>query len=249
MLTPKNPHNHLIYNKLMMERESDHKLIYINKIQLILGIHTDILKTITKMNFRNIFFIFSIAAIMVSCGETKNEDDIVNAFIGYGEKDVTELQVGDKYGGGIIVYIFKPSDYGYVEDEIHGIIASTKDLPETYSWSNSYKQTGADNERVGYATSNTRLITAVMGKGSYAAFECVDYNYNDFSDWLLPTIDELKILYELKQKNVLKNFQPASYWSSTELYNDAAKGIHFDTGEIANYYKEGKAFIRPIRYF
>jgi hypothetical protein len=38
------------------------------------------------------------------------------------------LKVGDYYGGGVIGYIFKPGDNGYIDGQTHGIVVSIYDL-------------------------------------------------------------------------------------------------------------------------
>lgn len=201
----------------------------------------------TKLSYSTIL---ALLLTFVSCGKTENEGDIVAAFVGLDSNSMAELSVGKTYQGGIVAYIYKSGDSGYVEDEIHGIIAATNDFTTTYVWcTNYYDETEiyARSTQVGGGYDNTNTIVKAVGSGNYAAKACFDLALYGYSDWVLPSIDELKILYQ--QKDILKNFVPYSYWSSTESDNDGAKGINFKTGSVDSYYKDGKASVRPIRYF
>ena len=70
---------------------------------------------------------------------------------------------------------------------------------------------------------NTIAIVEQLGSGSYAADYCASLTDYGYSDWYLPSIDELTSMHSL---GILIEF----YWSSTENNNNEAKGYYFDFG-------------------
>lgn len=201
------------------------------------------------MKTTKLFFTLLLITFLYSCGVTINEQEIVDAFIGENEKlDMSKLKVGDNFQGGKIVYIYKEGDTGYKDKQTHGIIVAFSDLAYSYTWYNGVNViTGAKYEGIGKGLTNTTLIINSQGAGEYAARACMDLESGGYSDWVLPTIDELNLLYE--NKDIIGNFVLYSYWSSTEINEDGSCGINFKDGKIYNYYKDGEAEVRPIRYF
>jgi serine/threonine protein kinase len=76
--------------------------------------------------------------------------------------------------------------------------------------------------------------------------ECQNLNMNGYSDWHLPSIDELKLLYD--QKHIIPELS-TYYWSSSEGDNDTAWGQLFTNGIKAKINKVGTDNVRPIRAF
>ncbi len=61
-----------------------------------------------------------------------------------------------------------------------------------------------------------------------AAKYCADLYANGYSDWYLPAVDELVILYN--NLSASANFEAADYWSSTEYDWELAKFVRLSTG-------------------
>jgi hypothetical protein len=76
--------------------------------------------------------------------------------------------------------------------------------------------------------------------------ECQNLNLNGYSDWYLPSIDELKLLYN--QKHIIPGLS-SYYWSSSEGDNDTAWGQLFTNGIKANVNKVGIDDVRAVRAF
>ena len=140
--------------------------------------------------------------------------------------------IGDFYQGGVVFYIFQSGDTGYIDGETHGLIAAVADQSSGIQWYNgSYVTTGATATDVGTGSANTDAIIAAQGatETSYAAGVARAYTGGGFTDWFLPSKDELNQMYTNKatinttaSANGGSNLSANSYWSSTEYdYHDA----------------------------
>jgi len=75
------------------------------------------------------------------------------------------------------------------------------------------------------------------------------YEGGGYSDWYLPSKDELAKLYALKLLRFggLANF---SYWSSSiTIDGHGVWGQRFDNGELTEYAKHNTFYVRAIRSF
>ena len=157
------------------------------------------------------------------------------------------LLIGDSFGGGKIAYILQPGDPGYKSGETHGLIAAPNDLSAT-DWGCFETQiSGADGTALGTGNQNTIDIVAGCSTAGKAARICYDLELNGFSDWYLPSKDELNKLY-LNQA-AIGGFVPASYWSSSEVYLWEAWNQYFSDGVQINSDKFYTHFVRAIRAF
>jgi hypothetical protein len=130
---------------------------------------------------------------------------------------VAPIAVGDSYGGGKVFYIFQPGDLGYVANETHGLIAATVDQSAGIRWNNgSNSTTGATGTAIGTGLSNTNTIILAQGgtATSYAAGLARAYTGGGFSDWYLPSINEINLLWG--QRSRFTGFSTGYYWTSSE---------------------------------
>jgi hypothetical protein len=69
---------------------------------------------------------------------------------------------------------------------------------------------------LGSGKANTLLIIAANNNLNNAAKICDDYTLNGFTDWYLPSIDELQLICENLYSGKIGNFTDGFYWSSTD---------------------------------
>lgn len=162
--------------------------------------------------------------------------------------------IGMPYQGGVIAYIFQSSDTGYVAGETHGLIASIGDISTAIQWNNELSSsTGAIGTELGTGKTNTAAIISTQGSGSYAAKLCDDYVNTDtgtgvYSDWYLPSKDELNLLYLNKAK--IGGFTSGTYWTSTEE-TDVNAWLQYSSNGMQSNGSKGYDFgkVRAVRNF
>ena len=125
--------------------------------------------------------------------------------------------IGELFGGGIIVSVWKDS----IGNE-HGLIASLTDISAGIEWSNMSNTAIGINIQSPYnGALNTTNIVNQPGHITSAAYICDTLTAGGFSDWYLPSSIELAALN--RASNVVASilglddgFKFEYYWSSTE---------------------------------
>ena len=104
-----------------------------------------------------------------------------------------------------------------------------------------------------YEENGHGLVAAITDLGlmdwNSAITACDELILNGYSDWHLPSKEELNALYvNLKQLGV-GGFASGNYWSSTETYSNYAWGQNFDNGSQNNTKNYKDANVRAVRAF
>jgi hypothetical protein len=150
-------------------------------------------------------------------------------------------KVGDTYQGGIAFFIDASAK--------HGLLAAPEDQSRSIVWFNgSFEDTGAVSLTNG--SSNTDLIISAQGNtAAYAAKLCRDFKGGGFSDWYLPSKDELNVLYV--QRTVIGKFGSNIYWSSSQYDVGDIWVQDFSTGEqhLDNSSDGANVAVRAVRAY
>ena len=153
---------------------------------------------------------------------------------------VQNLSVGMTYGGGKIIYIFQPGDAGYVSGQTHGLIIAIGAITTTASgfsfgpYMSTYGCSGVligkTATAMGTGISNTNLLVASCGAGTVASI-CDSLVENGYSDWFLPSKDELSKVYQnYSLVGGVYPTQSQGVWSSSEVNANSGYVCSFDGG-------------------
>ena len=131
------------------------------------------------------------------------------------------IAIGKTYQGGIIFYVNGSG--------AHGLIAAIQDQSTGIAWFNgSFNDTGATGTAVGTGQANTDNIIAAQGAGHYAASLAGQLVLNGYSDWFLPSKDELNLMYWTIGPGAASS---ATVWGITSRAHKA--GLRNETQRIA----------------
>ena len=184
---------------------------------------------------------------------------------GYDCDGYITAEIGDVMEGGYLFYID--------ETRKHGLVAAMEDLTDGatdpwewgyngYEWG-CYEETinGADGHAIGTGYQNTLDIVnqgcTTWGGGITAAQAALDAEINSYSDWFLPSKDELKEIYytignggpEGNIGGFETSYEPY-YWSSSKDYDIwDVWSVTFDSGSAYDNGKINTFRVRVIRAF
>ena len=178
--------------------------------------------------------------------------------IGYDcDGNITEYIVGMEAEGGIVFYL---DDTGQ-----HGLVAAMEDLTEGatidsegnpgYQWGCfAMWLSGADGQAIGTGYQNTLDIASGCSETPIAASEALEFESENHSDWYLPSLDELKEMFNTignaGSEGNIGGFSSNWYWSSSESNNYGAYDVNFSDGSTGNFSSKTKIVrVRVIRSF
>lgn len=128
--------------------------------------------------------------------------------------------VGEEYQGGKVVYIFQEGDIGYVPGEVHGMILADLFI-ENAPWGCQGTSIATSNA-IGSGPANTKAILAGCPELGIAARLIDDLEFKGFSDWYLPSSEEIKLanLFEDKYLQEIVFGQENRFLTSSQTSPD-----------------------------
>ena len=155
-----------------------------------------------------------------------------------------KVKLTDQYQGGIIIKISA--------DSLTGTIASKFDLTGgllgLYKYGAYSENYGANDPDDGLLNTNKFLGHTDFG---YAAIACLNLEYEGYSDWYLPAINELLLFENFKPTLNIPERTGHTYWSSTgsDTYPKSAFSHSFgaDLGQPCD--MQNNYYVRPVRRF
>ena len=152
--------------------------------------------------------------------------------------------IGQSALGGIIAYINGGGSTG-----TSGLVATVSDISTGTTWGCiGTALSGADGTAIGTGNQNTIDIMVGCATAGIAARICGDLTQSGYSDWYLPSKDELNALYT--NKAYIGGFADYAYWSSSEYHiASAAYYTDFTNGYSDALPKNSPIYVRAVRSF
>ena len=185
---------------------------------------------------------------------------ITTTYTGYSCEYGGTCVIGDVApGGGHVFYVSATTIDAASGISTGGIYLAT--APQTWGggsvdptakWGCASTISGTFSSAVGSGAENTRLITAGCATSGIAARLAADASTEGFTDWFVPSIGELNLIYSNLKLNTLSNLNGTNYWSSTQDASDPgpyAQYQWFGGGSYGRTDKNNTLSVRAIRAF
>jgi hypothetical protein len=175
------------------------------------------------------------------------------------------VEIGDLTLGGIIFYIDETGEHGLVaslEDLTEGSNMGLGGTPEGFEWGcyGTSVATASQNFAIGTGLENTEAIVSqncqTINGGITAAQAALNYETEGYTDWFLPSKEELEEMYNTigngGSEGNIGSFETSDYphyWSSSENNTTYAMYVYFNNGGTYSNYKYGSHRVRVVRAF
>jgi hypothetical protein len=153
---------------------------------------------------------------------------------------ITVLSIGDNYQGGLVFFIDGTGQ--------HGLICAAGDQGTSVEWGCSTTSISGTSTVIGTGLANTTAIISGCPTAGIAAKICLDLVLNTYSDWYLPSKDELNLMYLNLHTRGLGGFSNIQYWSSSEFNINCGWAYQFG-GTWTNRNKGSGLYVRTVRTF
>ena len=161
------------------------------------------------------------------------------------------LAIGATYGGGKVGYILQVGDPGYDANVQKGYILTPTDLSAGIAWSNITGTSVTTSTALGTGQANTAAIIGQAGFTNGAAKLCDDLVLDGYSDWYLPSYNELGVISA--NRAAIGGFSDTGYttywtssqYSATQGYTRTVNGVISENWDV----KGASHAVRAIRNF
>lgn len=205
---------------------------------------------------------------------------VLIVFSALSQKSYQNHYIGEKYGGGIVFHLWVDTlgkQHGlvvYPKNNISGYFENNgkRYATDRFYWSNVQNKRVNSSKMSSNGLENSNQIVTQRGHQQSASQVCLDFNYGGYSDWYLPSVDELLILYNVKNTIYYSMYdyfggidyqyvgvpsdctgtpkgENTDYITSTEYNESQAYGFDFYLGKVNLIEKSSFRYIRPIRSF
>lgn len=151
-----------------------------------------------------------------------------------------KIQIGDFYEGGVVFYLDETGRHGFVCP----IFDTSPVLPALHSgWGCSHIDlNGAAGTAIGTGAQNTLDILAGCATEGTAADMCAKLNLNGYSDWFLPSLDELGEMR--KNRDIINTYALANGGTAfTQAYYYSSSEIDYFYVYALGFYTYGSSFM------
>ncbi|MEI8194143.1 MAG: DUF1566 domain-containing protein, partial [Flavobacteriia bacterium] len=161
--------------------------------------------------------------------------------------------LGEAFGGGIVYHLWKDN-----LGQEHGLIVDINDLSLNETWSNITGNQVGSAQSTWNGLGNSNAIAAQPGHVSSAASLCLNSTNGGQTDWYLPSIDELSVLWQNrfivnKSLSSVGGSTPlpitGTIWSSTEWNYMFAWMFGFTDASTSFAVKTNAMSVRAVRSF
>jgi hypothetical protein len=166
-----------------------------------------------------------------------------NGVVVYGDEvsisTMSSPLIGSNYAGGIVFYVDSTG--------AHGLVCAPYDQG-SFSWGcvNTFI---SSNNNIGSGLSNTINIISGCNDAPIAASICYDLVLNGYSDWFLPSLNELQTMFNNLlwiQQFPIGGFSFTNYWSSSQHDISSAYYVGFGNGGSV-WHNSKYNFLQPVR--
>ena len=161
--------------------------------------------------------------------------------------------IGESFGGGVIFYLWKDS-----ASAEHGLVIDKTNLSTFQAWSNVSSSIGASAQSSWDGLGNSNAVIAQAGHSASAALLCLNSTNGGQTDWYLPSVDELSLLWHVRfsVNKTLSTIAGATalpmsenFWCSSEKDGTSGWRISFTNGDASGGNKGDSYNVRAVRNF
>lgn len=183
-----------------------------------------------------------LTVTLIDVAETQTVQDRLNAGqtplqIYNSDPTLLDELYGKTYKGGLIFYLNTSTGAGLV---------SAASDQGTLNWGCEGTSIAGTSTALGTGSANTAKIVAGCSTPNIAARVCSDLVLEGFSDWYLPSKDELKLMHQNLSLKGFGNFSLSRYWSSSQ-YNAQFAWCQFFNLNVNQLYYDKDLIAYPVR--